>query len=50
MLLMALEQLYKDAGETDVRAGLLRACIHILHRHGAPSSSPALSACTPVLQ
>ena len=35
MLLMALEQLYKDSGEADVRLGLLRVCLHILHRHGA---------------
>ena len=44
MLLMALEQLYKDAAEPDVRAGLLRACIHILHRHGALPQCPPLPA------
>ena len=34
MLLQALEELYKDSAEPDVRLGLLRVCLHILHRHG----------------
>lgn len=36
MLLMALESLYKDAEELDVRLGLLRVLLQILQRHGAP--------------
>jgi hypothetical protein len=34
MLLMALESLYKDAVELDVRLGLLRVLLQILQRHG----------------
>ena len=36
MLLMALETLYKDAVEQDVRLGLLRITLQILQRHGTP--------------
>ncbi len=36
MLLMALESLYKDASEQDVRLGLLRTTLQILQRHGKP--------------
>ncbi len=36
MLLMALESLYKDATEQDVRLGLLRTTLQILQRHGKP--------------
>ena len=36
MLLMALEMLYKDAAERDVRLGLLRITLQILQRHGSP--------------
>lgn len=35
MLLMALESLYKDSQELDVRLGLLRVLLQILQRHGA---------------
>ena len=34
MLLMALESLYKDSEELDVRLGLLRVLLQILQRHG----------------
>lgn len=34
MLVMALESLYKDASEQDVRLGLLRTTLQILQRHG----------------
>jgi len=34
MLLMALESLYKDAVEQDVRLGLLHTTLQILQRHG----------------
>ena len=37
MLLMALESLYKDGEELDVRLGLLRVLLQILQRHGAHS-------------
>ena len=42
MLLMALESLYKDSEELDVRLGLLRVLLQILQRHGAHySHAPA---------
>lgn len=37
MLLMALESLYKDSEEVDVRLGLLRVLLQILQRHGTQS-------------
>jgi hypothetical protein len=40
MLLMALESLYKDASEQDVRLGLLRTTLQILQRHGQLNPSP----------
>lgn len=40
MLLMALESLYKDASEQDVRLGLLRTTLQILQRHGQLNTSP----------
>lgn len=40
MLLMALESLYKDASEQDVRLGLLRTTLQILQRHGQLIPSP----------
>ena len=48
MLLMALETLYKDAAEQDVRLGLLRTTLQILQRHGEPhqtasQASPSVS-------
>lgn len=50
MLLMALESLYKDASEQDVRLGLLRTNLQILQRHGQlnPSLIQVLSqlSCT----
>ena len=48
MLLMALETLYKDAVEQDVRLGLLRITLQILQRHGAPWPYVPISldACT----
>ena len=48
MLLMALETLYKDAVERDVRLGLLRITLQILQRHGTPWPHVPLSpdACT----
>ncbi|EIE25629.1 hypothetical protein COCSUDRAFT_83636 [Coccomyxa subellipsoidea C-169] len=39
MLLMALESLYKDAEELDVRLGLLRVLLQILQRHGEQLST-----------
>ena len=42
MLLMALESLYKDATEQDVRLGLLRTTLQILQRHGEhPHKQPS---------
>ena len=41
MLLMALESLYKDATEQDVRLGLLRTALQILQRHGEPPPNAA---------
>ena len=34
MLLVALEAVYKEEREPDVRQGLLRAALHVLQRHG----------------
>ena len=34
MMMVALETLYKDAGETDVQLGILRVVLQILQRHG----------------
>ncbi|BDA41918.1 Protein MON2 homolog [Coccomyxa sp. Obi] len=39
MLLMALESLYKDSEELDVRLGLLRVLLQILQRHGEQLST-----------
>lgn len=38
---MALESLYKDAVEQDVRLGLLRTTLQILQRHGQIPSQHA---------
>lgn len=40
MLLVALEGMYKEEREPDVRQGLLRVALHVLQRHGE-----ALSRC-----
>ena len=43
MLMVALETLYKDAGEADVQLGILRVVLQILQRHGecqVPLSKP----------
>lgn len=40
MLLVALEGMYKEEREPDVRLGLLRVALHVLQRHGE-----ALSRC-----
>jgi hypothetical protein len=34
MLLVALESVYKEEREPDVRLGLLRVALHVLQRHG----------------
>jgi hypothetical protein len=34
MLLVALESMYKEEREPDVRLGLLRVALHVLQRHG----------------
>lgn len=34
MLLVALESMYKEEREPDVRLGLLRIALHVLQRHG----------------
>lgn len=34
MLLVALEGMYKEEREPDVRLGLLRVALHVLQRHG----------------
>ncbi len=34
MLLVALESVYKEEREPDVRQGLLRVTLHVLQRHG----------------
>lgn len=35
-MMVALETLYKDAGEADVQLGILRVVLQILQRHGVP--------------
>lgn len=44
MLLVALEGMYKEEREPDVRLGLLRVTLHVLQRHGE-----ALSRCVSML-
>jgi hypothetical protein len=45
MLLVALESMYKEEREPDVRLGLLRIALHVLQRHGE-----MLSRCAAVLR
>lgn len=45
MLLVALESMYKEEREPDVRLGLLRVALHVLQRHGECLSRCAQDSC-----